>query len=129
MKAGVLTPSEVTSLSEPFKEHTGGPIVRCYYCSRGGATETTVLKDGQPVSRWVCVEHAAHLLRAGCYYCASEDAFETTVLKDGQPVSRWVCVEHAARPPKRVGWVSTRLRHIVHPGSRGGNSAHLLRRR
>jgi hypothetical protein len=55
-----LTPSEVTRLLEPFKNHTGGPIVRCYYCSRGGSTETTVLADGHPVSGWVCVEHAAH---------------------------------------------------------------------
>jgi hypothetical protein len=56
----MLTPSEVRSLTEPFMEQTGGPIVRCYYCSRGGSTETTVLKDGQPVSRWVCVTHAFH---------------------------------------------------------------------
>jgi hypothetical protein len=89
----LLTPSEVRSLSDPFKEHTGGPIVRCYYCSRGGSTETTVLADGEPVSRWVCAEHASHRLRTSCYYCAREDASETTMLKDGQPVSRWVCAE------------------------------------
>jgi hypothetical protein len=88
----MLTPSEVRSLTEPFMEQTGGPIVRCYYCSRGGSTETIVLKDGQPVSGWVCVEHAAD-------------------------------------PPKRAGGMSTRLRRIVHPGSRGGNSAQLPRRR
>jgi len=79
---GHATPSEVTSLFEPFKEHTRGTIVRCYYCSLGGSTETIVLKDGQPVSRWGCVELAVH-------------------------------------PPKRVGEVSARLRHIVHPGSKG----------
>jgi hypothetical protein len=125
----LLTPSEVSSLSEPFKEHTGGPIVRCYYCSRGGSTDTTVLADGEPVSRWVCAEHAGHRLRTSCYYCAREDASETTVLKDGEPVSRWVCAEHAAHPPKRVGGANARLRRIVHLSSRGGNSAHLLRRR
>ena len=124
-----LTPSEVGRLSEPFKEHPGGPIVRCYYCSRGGFTELTVLADGQPVSRWVCVEHAAHPPRVSCYYCAREDAAKTIMLEDGQPVSRWVCVEHAAHPPKRAGGVGTRLRRIAHPGSRSGNSAHLLRRR
>jgi hypothetical protein len=125
----MLTPSEVRSLTEPFMEQTGGPIVRCYYCSRGGSTETIVLKDGQPVSGWVCVEHAAHPPRISCYYCAREDAAKTTVLKDGRPVSRWVCVEHAADPPKRAGGMRTRLRRIVHPGSRGGNSAQLPRRR
>ena len=125
----LLTPSEVRSLSEPFEEHTGGPIVRCYYCSRGGSTETTMLKDGEPVSRWVCAEHAAHPSRVGCYYCAREDAAKTTVLKDGLPVSRWVCAEHAAHPPERVGGVSTRLRRIVHSSSRGGSRTHLLRRR
>ena len=129
MKGVALTPSEVRSLSEPFKEHADGRIIRCYYCSRGGSTETTVLKNGEPISRWVCVEHAVHpSTKVRCYYCASEDAFETTVVRNGEPVSRWVCVEHAVHPPKRVGGVSTRLRRIVHPGSRG-NSAHLLRRR
>ena len=87
----LITPSEVRSVSEPFKEHADGRMIRCYYCTRGG-TETTVLRDGQPVSRWVCAEHAAH-------------------------------------PPKRAGGVSTRLRRIVHSGSRGGSRTHLLRRR
>jgi hypothetical protein len=129
VNSGALTPSEVALLLEPFKDNTDGSIVRCYYCSRGGSTETTVLADGEPVSRWVCVEHAAHPSRVGCYYCAREDASKTTVLKDGQPISRWVCVEHAAHPPKRAGGVSTKLRRMVHPGSRGGNSAHITRRR
>jgi hypothetical protein len=125
----LVTPSEVARLSEPFKEHTDGPKVRCYYCSRGGSTETTVLKDGEPVARWVCVEHGANPSRVGCYYCAREDASETTVLKNGQPVSRWVCVEHVAHPPKRAGGASTKLRRIGHFSSRRENSARLLRRR
>lgn len=63
--------------------------------SLGGCTETFVLEDGQPVSRWVCVEHAVHPpKKVGCYYCASEDAFETTVLKDGQPVSLVPVLQH-----------------------------------
>jgi hypothetical protein len=123
---GLVTPSEIRSLYEPFNDK-GGPIVRCYYCTRGGASETTVLKDGEPVTRWVCVEHAAHSLRTTCYYCAREDTSETTVLKDGQPVTRWVCVEHAAHPPKRVG--GSRLRRVVHSSSRSGSRTHLLRRR
>ena len=123
----LITPSEIRSLSEPFEVHEGGPIVRCYYCYRAGSTETTVLKDGEPVSRWVCVEHADHRLRTSCYYCAREDASETTVLRDGQPVSRWVCAEHAAHPPKRVG--RSRLRRVVHSSSRSGSKTHLLKRR
>jgi hypothetical protein len=124
-----LTPSEVALLSEPFEDHAGGPIVRCYYCSREGSTETTVLADGESVSRWVCVEHVAHRLRTSCYYCAREDAAETTVLKDGEPVLRWVCAEHAAHPPKRAGGVSTRLRRVVRSSSKGGSRTNLLRRR
>jgi hypothetical protein len=127
VNSGVLTPSEVALLLEPFEEQTGRPIIRCYYCSRGGSTETTVLADGHPVSRWVCAEHVAHPSRVGCYYCAREDAAKTTVLKDGQPISRWVCVEHTAQPPKRAGGVS-RLRRIVHPSSIDSRT-HLLRRR
>lgn len=125
----LLTPSEIRTLSEPLEGHAGGRIVRCYYCLRRGSNETTVLADGEPVSRWVCAEHAAHSPRIGCYYCAREDASETIVLKDGQPVFRWACAEHAVHPPKRVGRVSTRLRRIVHSDSRGGSRTHLLGRR
>ncbi len=118
MNNGGLTPSEVARLFEPLNGYTGDTNVRCYYCPLEGSTETTVLKDGQRVSRWVCVEHAINPPKTvGCYYCASEDAAETTVLKDGQRVSRWVCVEHAVNPPKRVGGVSARLRRFVHHGS------------
>jgi hypothetical protein len=122
---GLLTPSEVTSLLEAVRERPGGTKVHCYYCPRDGSSETTVLEDGQPLSRWVCVEHALlppkplkeHTggTNVRCYYCLRDGSFETTVLKDGQPVSRWVCVEHAFHQPKRVGRVSARLRSFVHP--------------
>jgi hypothetical protein len=59
-KGREFTPAEVALLFGGPMKGTGGPIVRCYYCSGQGTSYTAGERDEKPLSRWVCPDHLLH---------------------------------------------------------------------